>query len=427
MADKVSGTALGLWLLVPEHLRLGTWDLLLGWTGGAPTRVEPRLALQLVHEAALCTTGLRAKRSLVQPGLALTNGLPFLATDVAIHQLLGAHTVAQAQELQRALGLLRRAGGDYIGKILVIDPHRVPSYSKRRMARRRKDARSPLTTIHQTFFVLDADTAQPVCFTTATASRTVTRAIPELLELTASILGPQLTSALVLADAEHYSGALIDYVYQTPGFDLMVPVQIRQPLRRRLQALPEDLFRRHWPGYATAQISYQPSHNYVGPLPLFVQRFEEQASQWRWNAYLCTRERDEVAALSQEYPKRWHIEEFFNHSQDLGWDRAGTQNLNIRYGHMTMALIAQAVLRRLRQRVEAVANWDAMHLATALLKGLEGDVRVSDKTIVVTYYNAPQAEQLRGHYEGLPQKLRAENVNPAIPWLYGYQLDFRFR
>jgi hypothetical protein len=54
-------------------------------------------------------------------------------------------------------------------------------------------------------------------------------------------------------------------------------------------------------------------------------------------------------------------------------------------------------------------------------------VRVSDKTIVVTYYNAPQAEQLRGHYEDLPQKLRAENVNPAIPWLYGYKLDFRFR
>ena len=76
---------------------------------------------------------------------------------------------------------------------------------------------------------------------------------------------------------------------------------------------------------------------------------------------------------------------------------------------------------------EPVATWDAPHLARALLQGLEGDVRVSDQTIVVTYYNAPQAEQLRGHYEDLPQKLRAENVNPAIPWLYGYKLDFRFR
>ena len=44
LADKVSGTALGLWLLVPEHLRLGTWDLVLGWAGWAAERVEPRLA-----------------------------------------------------------------------------------------------------------------------------------------------------------------------------------------------------------------------------------------------------------------------------------------------------------------------------------------------------------------------------------------------
>jgi hypothetical protein len=32
LADKVCGSYLGLWLLVPEHLRLGTWDLLLDWT-----------------------------------------------------------------------------------------------------------------------------------------------------------------------------------------------------------------------------------------------------------------------------------------------------------------------------------------------------------------------------------------------------------
>jgi hypothetical protein len=34
---------------------------------------------------------------------------------------------------------------------------------------------------------------------------------------------------------------------------------------------------------------------------------------------------------------------------------------------------------------------------------------------------------MKGHYEGLPGKLRAQGVNPEIPWLYGYKLDFRFR
>ena len=46
-------------------------------------------------------------------------------------------------------------------------------------------------------------------------------------------------------------------------------------------------------------------------------------------------------------------------------------------------------------------------------------------TILVTYYNAP--EVLRNHYEYLPDKLTEENVEPTVPWLYNYKLDFRFR
>jgi Transposase DDE domain len=402
--------------------------LVVGWTGASAERVEPRLALQLVHEAALCITGVRAKRALTQPGLALTNGLPFIATDWAIHQLLGAHTVAQAQGLQRTLGHLRRASGDYAGQVLIIDPHRVRSYSKRRMRRHRKDSRAAATKIHQTFFALDADTAQPVCFTTATASRTTTQATPELLDLAAAILGPRPAPTLVLADAEHFSAELIDRVHRATGFDLLVPVVIRPGFRRQLQALPEEQFTRHWAGYATAKLSHRLTDSTAGPLPLFVQRFGEQPHTWQWNAFLCTADRDEVTALTHEYPKRWHVEEFFNSQQALGWNRAGTQNLNIRYGHMTLALVAQAVLQRLRQRLgEPMASWEASHLAKALLQGLEGDVRVSDQTIVVTYYNAPQADALRQHYERLPQKLAAEHIDPAIPWLYNYKLDFRFR
>lgn len=91
-------------------------------------------------------------------------------------------------------------------------------------------------------------------------------------------------------------------------------------------------------------------------------------------------------------------------------------NLNIRYGQMTMALIAQAVLHRLRRRLgEPYCEWDAGHLAKSLLAGLEGDVRVSGNTIVVTYYNAPNVERLREHYEHLPERLSAEQTDPRIP------------
>jgi hypothetical protein len=112
------------------------------------------------------------------------------------------------------------------------------------------------------------------------------------------------------------------------------------------------------------------------------------------------------------------VEEFFNAHQALGWNRAGTCNLNIRYGQMTMALIAQAAIDRLRKRLAPpTASWDAEHLAKAYFAGLEGDVRVDGNTILVTYYNALDADKLREHYENLPAKLKAESIDPRVPWL----------
>ena len=48
---------------------------------------------------------------------------------------------------------------------------------------------------------------------------------------------------------------------------------------------------------------------------------------------------------------------------------------------------------------------------------------------MVTYYNTPPEKlpQLRNQYEELPAKLQAEGVDPRIPWLYGFQLDFQFK
>ena len=185
LADKVMGNLAGIWLLAPELLRLGAWDLVCAWTETKPERVEPRLALQLIHEAALCTTGLRHRRTLNQHIFELANGLPFLASDMAVHELLAARTVVDSQRFQVALGKIRRASGHFRGRLLAIDPHRVRSFSKRHMRRHRDDEAERPTKVAQTFFVLDADTHQPVCFTTATSARTATAAAQELLELAA--------------------------------------------------------------------------------------------------------------------------------------------------------------------------------------------------------------------------------------------------
>jgi hypothetical protein len=428
LADKVTGNLAGIWLLVPELLRVGVWDLVCGWSVQHAERVEPRLALQLIHEAALCRTGLRYRRALNQRIFELVNGLPFLATDVTVHDLLGSRTVADSLCLQVALGKVRCASGDFPGRVLAVDPHRVRSFSKRHMRLHRQDERERPAKVAQTFFVLDVDTGQPVCFITGTSARTAANAAEELLRLAADVLDTKPGQTLVVADSEHFTGELLDRVKTGTNFDLLVPMPAQPALFTKLRALPSSAFQPRWAGYATMKRSYTPQRCEAGPFTQYIQRQGERPEDYQFNAFLSTRDGDEVEELTEAFPKRWHVEEFFNAHQALGWNRSGTCNLNIRYGQMMMALVAQAAIERLRKRLTPpTASWDTKHIARAYFEGLEGDVRVAGNTIQVTYYNAPDADKLRAHYENLPAKLKAEKIDPRVPWLYDSELDFRFR
>jgi hypothetical protein len=417
-------------LLVPEHLRLGTWDLLRSWSGAETNEaLEPRLALHLVHEAALCRPSLRADRSLRHRGFELANGLPWLPTDGAVHDLLEAHTVAQAQQLQIALGKLRRASGHFNGQVLALDPHRLLSYSKRDMPKRKTSSSESPTKQAQTFFLLDAQTGQPVCVTNASSARNLNSATQELLQIAQQILPLSANPRpLIVADAEHFVVDLFDYMRQTP-FDLLAPLRQTAALQSHYRALPPERFAPHWAGYAIATEAFEPRRSRsTQPYQRYIQRTGERSEDYHFKGFACTRARPEVPALTRDFPDRWHIEEFFRFDQDLGWKRAGTLNLHIRLGQMSLALLAQALIHQLRRRLGAPFNqWEAAHFARDLFGGLEGDLRVQQDTLLITYYNAPNALAWKDHFENLPQRLQNEGVDPRIPWLYNYKLDFRFK
>jgi len=431
LADKISGNQIGIWLLLPEHLRLGTWDLLRSWAAQPPERVEPRLALHLVNEAAMCLCSYRQRRTLSQKGFELANGLPFVPTDAALHQLLAAHTVQQAQQLQIALGKLRRASHHFAGTLLDLDPHRMLSYSQRQMRRHRFHPEHKPAKMAQTFFLLDCHTGQPLCFTLSSAAQSVTQASPQLLHLAAEILGAApgaKDKPLILADKEHFAQELFSRVRQDDLFDLLSAQPAYPQLKSRWEKIPPADFTEHWPGYASCS---QPYHFQLQPEPTYyeyVQRSGCRSEDLYFQGFLSTAQRPQIPTLTKDYPQRWQVEEFFKFNQALGWHRAGTLNLNIRYGHLSMVLIAQAAIHQLRQRLgQPFLQWDALHFARNLFEGLEGDVRVEKQTIVVTLYNPPNASLLKNYYEHLPEKLTREGVNPRIPWLYNFQIDFRFK
>ncbi|TVR48149.1 MAG: hypothetical protein EA425_14815, partial [Puniceicoccaceae bacterium] len=297
LADKICGNQAGVWLLVPEHLRLGTWDLLCAWSGCDGRRVEPRLALHLVNEAAMCLCSHRCRRTLSQKGFELANGLPFVPADAAVHQLLDARSVAQSRRVQIALGKLRRAAGHFDGRLLALDPHRMPSHSKRRMRRHRFGSQDKPAKMGQSFFLLDCDTAQPLCMSLASSSPTAAESAPGLLSMAAEILpaaGRDEAKPLVLADKEHCTSELFAAVRRDDRFELLCAMPASPSAAKRWKGLAESEFTEHWPGYATALSPYRFAQSPGEVYHEVVQRSGLRPQDHHHQGFLATCARDQL-------------------------------------------------------------------------------------------------------------------------------------
>lgn len=423
LANKLSGTHLGLWLLVPEYLRLGTWDLLKGTFGNQSSDpFNTHIAMQLVNEAALCVNRVRVRGSLCNQGFSLMNGLSFLATDETVHDLLNHHSVKAYEEMQIALMQIRGLQKHYDEQhIFAIDPHRIASATQRTMPYKKKRPGEVAHKMLQTFFCADAFSGQPLAFTIGSSGKTCS---PATLQLINMVEQGGIHKALFVADKEHFTREIGEYIYQHPTFDILMPA----PLTKRVSSCFGQLeYKPLWAGYALGTTTYQfEGSPFV--FQLIVQRQGEKPESYHYNPFLTTSSKDPVELLTQIFPERWTIEEFFNFNGAMGWNRASTFNLNTRYGKQSLALLAQAATHQLKCKLPQPYNqWTAAHTAQQVLTNMEGDIRVEDDTIIVTYYRDHEKLGLQQHYQNLPQILENEGVNPKIPWLFDFKLDFRFK
>lgn len=410
---------MGLWFLAAEHLRLGSWDLIKGYTGSGDADIGPRIAMQIVNEAAICKNRVRRSNYISHQGFELLNGLGFLATDMQVHELLDKHTLEQARLLQQATAAIRSNNGHYSGQTIAIDPHRIVSASKRVMPKKKKQPTEPSRKMLQTFFALDTHTGQPIGCGIGSSAANTTKATIELLNMLKTVT----QNALILADKEHFSEQLIKSIGQDTDFEFLVPAISSEKIRNMERSLT---YQRQWAGFSTAETTF----NFAGhkeKYRLICQREGETERDYFYKSFL-TLSNKPATVLLEKYTQRWSIEDFFNFDGAMGFDRASTFNLNVRYGKMSLALLAQAATYELRKKLpQPYSRWNSTHLAEAVLTKIDGDIRVRDDTIIVTCYNAPEELNLKNNYQNLPAKLIAEGINPKIPWLYDFKLDFRFK
>ena len=206
--------------------------------------------------------------------------------------------------------------------------------------------------VRNSFFCLDVETEEPICFTIGVSARTVAQATPELARRAHSILQCAPDQTLILADCEHFSAELIAPVVRDTLSALLAPMPQSKTLPCPLAQIPAAEFTPRWAGFATAKRPFRFHSAAEKPTDYYplIQRSGERAEEFTFKAFLVSADREAAEDLSLNYPTRWHVEEFFNPRQALSWQRAGTLNLNIRYGRMSLALIAQAALSQPRRR-----------------------------------------------------------------------------
>ncbi len=376
--------------------------------------------MQIVNEAALCSNRVRKSNYISHQGFELLNGLGFLVSDEQVHELLDSHTVQDAIALQETLAFIRSNNGHYKGDIIAIDPHRIASTTQRIMPKKKKQPEEPAKKMLQTFFALDTQTGQPIGCGIGSPGVNTSKATIELLDMVKHVND----HALILADKEHFTESLFKSISQDTDFEYLVPAIATERIRKIERSLS---YQSKWAGYSIAETAF----NFKGhkeKYRLICQREGETAKTYIYKSFLTVSDKPAVMLMTEAYSKRWSIEEFFNFDGAMGFDRASTFNLNIRYGKMSLGLLAQAATYELRKKLpQPYNNWNAIHLAEALFTKIDGDIRVKDDTIIVTAYNMPKELKLQEHYQGLPEKLLNEGLNPHIPWLYDFKLDFRFK
>jgi hypothetical protein len=190
--------------------------------------------MQMVNEAALCVNRKRDRNSLCNRGFSSMNGLSFLATDESVHELLDQHTVAEYEQMQSMLMKLRHLQGHYSQKnILALDPHRIPSATRRIMPMKKKRPEGPACKMMQTFFCVDVFTGQPLAFTTGASGTICSKATLQLLQL---IQHPQ-RDILLVADKEHFTVELLDHIQKHPHLNILMPAPKTQKIIRLYRGL----------------------------------------------------------------------------------------------------------------------------------------------------------------------------------------------
>lgn len=380
-----------------------------------------RIALQLIFEALFgYTRGIRTVDPISQADFGALSGLPFLCSPSTEYRFLTGITMEASERFQICLGKHLLKLGHIWGKVVNMDAHSIPLYSRKEMKASYISQEKIYGKAIRAFYTQDQESRKPLFVKVCYSGTTAGQVTPALVEATQSVMGGTFLS---VTDKEWYVAQLLEYLDKIYRIEVLLPVKRTAKRMKEMEAIDFQTFKARVgePPVATLITALE---GFTGRLRLFVKKNPDGT------IFGLITNKKYLRALSamQIYSRRWRIEDWFSENDFLGLNCLPSLELHAIQAALTLRMVAYHLMDNFRMNLGSqFATMTPELVHRHFIQGVQGKVQLKNEQIHVDIYGFRHQALVKSIFTNLEEKLLAKGIDPRVPWLNGYKLHFEFK
>ena len=380
-----------------------------------------RIALQLIFEALFgYTRGIRTVDPISQADFGALSGLPFLCSPSTEYRFLTGIPTESSEQFQISLGHRLLELGHIGDKIVNMDAHSIPLYSRKEMKASYISQEKIYGKAIRAFYTQDQERGKPLFVQACYSGTTAGQATPALVEATQSILGGTFLS---VTDKEWYVAQLLEYLDKIYKIEVLLPVKRTAKRLQEMEAIDFQTFKAK-AGDPPLATLFTALDGFTGRLRLFVKRNPDGTLF----GLITNKKYLRARSAMKIYSRRWRIENWFNENSFLGLNCLPSLELHAIQAALTLRLVAHHLMDNFRMNLASkFAKMTPELIHRHFIRGVQGKVQLKKEQIHIDIYGFRHQAMVKNIFTNLENKLLAKGIDPRVPWLNNYKLHFEFK
>jgi len=366
------------------------------------------------------TRGIRTVDPISQADFGALSGLPFLCSPSTEYRFLTGIPMERSEQFQISLGHHLLELGHIGDKIVNMDAHSIPLYSRKEMKASYISQEKIYGKAIRAFYTQDQERGKPLFVQACYSGTTAGQATPALVEATQAILGGTFLS---VTDKEWYIAQLLEYLDKIYKIEVLLPVKRTAKRLQEMEAIDFQTFKAK-AGDPPLATLFTALDGFTGRLRLFVKRNPDGTLF----GLITNKKYLRARSAMKIYSRRWRIENWFNENSFLGLNCLPSLELHAIQAALTLRLVAHHLMDNFRTTLASkFASMTPELIHRHFIQGVQGKVQLKKDQIHIDIYGFRHQAMVKNIFTNLENKLVAKGIDPRVPWLNGYKLHFEFK